>query len=170
MTSFSPDSPAARGQAAALATSRANLRQELDEKISDTRRKSLNKEVNQPSRDNYDRAYDAMETVAQRWANATGESVTLPIRDAAAPLPAELLAWAQSLAVALQEHDIEIPPLAEPSQVVIIGPKYANPLLTAQGVVAKPAGMGKSGKGGPAPGYPGSDANNAWLATQGAVT
>lgn len=93
------------------------------------------------SRQGYDRIYARLERLGQVLADEFGEAVTIP--------------------------DYDPPVSGLPSNVKTIQPRSAAERATA-GAYRETKGMGPSGKGGPAPGFPGSDANEAWLNVQGA--
>lgn len=135
-----------RGVAQAKADALRNIRGILETKLSDLKRATVTRDTNIPGRDKYNRVYNDAVKAAERLALATGQ----PVSGIPAWLP---------------------PPAPTDEDTVTIGVPKVDPnalLLTAQGKVAKPAGMGKSGKGsGVTPGFPGSDQHNAWLNTQG---
>jgi hypothetical protein len=70
-------------------------------------------------------------------------------------------------------------PLAKARGIKVLVPKYHAPLNTSaeyeefvpppesDGAYLETGGMGPSGKGGPLPGFPGSDADNAYRSVQG---
>lgn len=89
----------------------------------------------------YDRIYDRLLKLGQVLADEFGESITLPAYD---------------------------PPVNSlPSKVVTIAPRSAAEQAQA-GAYRETKGMGKSGKGGPAPGAGfGTAADDAWLNVQG---
>jgi hypothetical protein len=154
--------PLQEGMSAARKAALENERRILDGTISDVRRKTADKDVSQPKRDNYDRAYNVMETAAQRWADSTGESVTIPVRDVPAPFPAELHAWVRSVAEVLAKHKIEIPQLPTPQTTRVIRPR-SGAELTAAGRYhehgARPTGI--------APNRSDGQPNEVWLNLQG---
>ena len=134
-----------RGIAQAKETNIRNVREALSAELANLKRHTPSRDETAPGRDRYDRTYRRAVQAAERLALATGEAVSgFP---AYLPQPAPTVENSVTIAV----------PGADP-----------NALLTPQGKVAKPAGLGRSGKGGPAPGEAGTDANNAWLNVQGA--
>jgi hypothetical protein len=95
----------------------------------------------QAARAGYDRIYDRITRLAQVIADDFGEAITVPAYDP----PVDVM----------------------PSNVTTIKPRSAAE-RAAESTYRETKGMGPSGKGGPAPGYPGSDADAAWLSVQGA--
>lgn len=95
------------------------------------------------SRAGYDRIYDRLTRLAQVLADEYGEAITIP--------------------------DYDPPVNALPSKVRTIAPRSASEQAKAH-VYRETKGMGPSGKGGPAPGLPGTDAGDAWLHVQGVKT
>lgn len=88
----------------------------------------------------YDRIYDRLLRLGQVIADDFGEAVTIP--------------------------DYDPPVNGLPSNVKTIQPRSAAE-QAAGSAYRETKGMGPSGKGGPAPGFPGSDADAAWLNVQG---
>jgi hypothetical protein len=93
------------------------------------------------SRTGYDRIYQRLLRLGQVIADDFGEAITIP--------------------------DYDPPVNALPSKVKTIQPRSAAE-QAAGSTYRETRGMGPSGKGGPAPGFPGSDADAAWLSVQGA--
>lgn len=134
-----------RGVAAAKVEAIRNNRGALDTELANLKRATVTRDSNVPGRDKYDRCYNRVVKAAERLALATGQPVS------------GIPAWLAPPA-----------PTAENTVTVGVPGPDAAALLTPQGKVAKPAGMGRSGKGGPAPGAGfGSAAQDAWLNTQG---
>lgn len=127
-----------RGRAQAKAQAIANDRSTLQAEIANLKRATPTRDANTPGRDKYNRTYNRVVKAAERLALATGQPVS------------GVPAW-----LAPPE------PTAENSVTIAVPKPAPTPIV-------KPAGMGKSGKGGPAPGFPGSDAHDAWLNVQGA--
>jgi hypothetical protein len=89
----------------------------------------------------YDRIYQRLLRLGQVLADEFGETVVIPDYD---------------------------PPLDSlPSKVHTITPRSVAERAT-DGRYRETKGLGPSGKGGPAPGFPGTDADQAWLNVQGA--
>jgi hypothetical protein len=89
----------------------------------------------------YDRVYARLTRLGQVLADEFGETVVIPAYD---------------------------PPINElPTNVTTIKPRSAAERAT-DGKYRETMGLGPSGKGGPAPGFPGTDADQAWLNVQGA--
>ena len=93
------------------------------------------------ARAGYDRTYQRLTRLAQVIADDFGQAVTIP--------------------------DYDPPVDGMPSKVTTIQPRSAE-ARAADGSYRETKGMGPSGRGGPRPGFPGTDANNAWLNVQGA--
>lgn len=94
----------------------------------------------QAARAGYDRVYARLTRQAQVIADEFGHSVDIPAYD---------------------------PPVdALPKEVTTIKPRSAAE-RAAESTYKETKGMGPSGKGGPAPGFPGTDADQAWLSVQG---
>lgn len=135
--SLSVNAPYQRGVVHAESQEKANRRGELMQNLVDLKRVTLNRDTTQPARDAYDRKWRSVHAMAQRFATAFGESVSIP-----AYLP---------------------PPLVTAESTVTI-----RPGAPADGTYLETKGLGSTGKGGPLPGFPGTDANDAWLNVQGA--
>jgi hypothetical protein len=94
------------------------------------------------SRAGYDRIYQRLTRLAQVLADQFGHEVSIP------------------------EYD----PPVEGANVKMrtVAPRSAAE-RASEGAYHETKGMGPSGRGGPAPGYPGTDADDAWLNVQGAT-
>jgi len=135
--SLNVNAPYQRGVVHAESLEKSNRRGELAQNLADLKRVTLKRDTTQPARDAYDRKWRAVYAMAERFATAFGETVSMP-----AYLP---------------------PPQATAESTVAI-----EPGKPADGSYRETKGMGPSGKGGPLPGFPGSDADAAWLSVQGA--
>ena len=120
-----------------------NRKRELEGEIRNLRRMKDRAERGyvEAAKAGYERTYQRLTRLAQILADEFGQAVSVPSYD---------------------------PPVdAMPKNVTTIQPRGAE-ARAADGTYRETRGMGPSGKGGPLPAFPGTDAGNAWLNVQGA--
>ena len=137
-----------RGVLAAQAQERANVQSALTTALADLKRVSLKRDTTVAARDAYDRCYSRVVKAAERAALALVGSIGEDGKVITGP-KITIPAWLP-------------PPTPAAEQTVSIGAPRADASYRES------KGMGKSGRGGPAPGESGTDAHEAWLNVQGA--
>lgn len=134
--SMKQSAPYQRGMHSAGELEKSNRRGELTQNLKDLKRVTVNRDLNQPSRDAYDRKWRAVYAMAQRFATAYSE-------------------------------DVQVPAYLPPPEVTAVDVVTVKPGAPPDGRYKETGGLGPSGKGGPLPGAPGTDADIAWLSVQG---
>lgn len=137
--------PYQRGVALAKADDMRNCQSRFEAELGRLKRSTLTRDDSVAARDKYNHAYNDALAAGERLAKATGKPM------------AGFPKW------------LPPPAAVEEDTITIEVPKpAADALLNPLGKVAKPTGMGKDGKGGPAPNFADPVAMDAWLNVQGA--
>jgi hypothetical protein len=70
--------PVQRGRAQAREQALANVRNEVHARLADLKRTTLNRDLNMPSRNSYNRGHGLLVKAAERLAEMSGEHVSIP--------------------------------------------------------------------------------------------